>query len=527
MIHTRLRHVAWLIGAVFVLTVCAPSATAPSTTGGAGTAAGPARGGTLRVALAEDFATLDPHAPSAGVDRHVMHAIYDPLVDVDEKLAPIPVLAESWTTPDPVTYIFKLRQGVKFHDGTDFDAEAMKWNIDRVLDPATKSQRASELASVKETSVTDKYTLKISLKSPFPGLFAVFADRVLPVSPTAAQKFGADFARNPVGAGPFQFVDWVKGDHLGLKRFEGYWGKDSAGRQLPYLDGVTFKFLTDDSTRLTALRTDNADLADRVAPKDVASVKADTNLVYSEILGPGYNQIYFNTSRPPFDNKALRQAFGYAIDRQAIHRAVYLGTGQVGEAVIPPSHRYTDPGFKFFGETANLDMAKRKLAEGGKPTGYEFNFEVFNAPLDLQLAELMKAQLQQVGIVAKIMPSESSALITRLTSRAHDYFTFRSSFVGRVDMDVAMHPAFTCGGSSNYMEYCNAAVDQLLNKARSSTNDDERKELYRQAQKIIVEDAPLVIMHYDALGRGLRKSVAGFVPIPDGILRFRDISLAK
>ena len=485
----------------------------------------PERGGILRVALPEDFATLDPHMPSAGIDRHVMHAIYDPIVDVDEKLSPIPVLAESWSTPDPVTYLFKLRRGVKFHDGTDFDAEAVKWNIERVLDPATRSQRASELASVREVTVVDKYTVRIALKAPFPGLFAVFADRVLPVSPAGVRKYGADFARNPVGTGPFQFVEWVKGDHLRVQRFDGYWGKDAAGRQYPYLEGIDFRFLTDDSTRLSALRTGTVDFADRIQPKDVGTVKADSNLIYIEILGPGYNQIYMNTRRAPFDNRALRQAISYAIDREAIHRVIYLGTGRIGEAAIPPSHRYWDSTFTIYGRKANQTLARNKLIEGGRPSGFEFPLEVFNAPLDIQLAELIQAQLQEVGIVARIVPSESSTLITRLIRR--DFNTFRASFVGRVDMDVAMHPAFTCAGSSNYMNYCNSEVDSLLDRARSSTDDNARKQLYRQAQRIIIAEAPLVIMHYDALGRGLRRTVQGFRPIPDGILRFEAVYITK
>src|SRR5262247_1823379 len=196
-------------------------------------AAEPKRGGTLRVGFYIEAATMDPHLSGSKIDRQVYHNIYEPLVTLDVKLGIKPALAESWQQPDPRAIVFKLRQGVKFHDGTDFNAEAAKFNFNRMKTEA-KSVRKGELANVDSVDVVDAYTIKLNLKKPDAALLATLTDRAgMMVSPKVVQERGGELERNAKGAGtgPFEFVEWVKDDHLLIKRNEAYWNKQAG----PYL----------------------------------------------------------------------------------------------------------------------------------------------------------------------------------------------------------------------------------------------------------------------------------------------------
>ena len=319
-----IRGGAWLAAAlVAVLAMAVP-----------GSAQDPQRGGTLRVGLLGDFTTMDPHMSTSTEDRDLYYQLYKPPLALDANLKITPELAESWEQPDAVTYVFRLRKGVKFHDGSDLTAEAVKWNFDRILNPATGSIRRSELASIKSVDVVDPLRVKSStLKEPDATLLAALSDRAgMIVSPAAVEKHGKDFARYAVGTGPFQFVEWVKDDHLTVRRFPGYW---KAG--LPYLDEVVYKGIPDNTVKLTALRTGTLDLIDDLPPKDIAATRANPKLRVVETPGLGYRRIELNHTRPPFNNKALRQAVAWAINRDAIHRAVFFGAGAPAQGPISPS----------------------------------------------------------------------------------------------------------------------------------------------------------------------------------------------
>src|SRR5215472_348402 len=254
---------------------------------------GPKMGGTLHVAQETEINTLDPNTSGLVVEREIYYNMYDSLLGIDAKLNFVPELATTWKYTDPQTLVLTLRKDVKFQDGTDFNADAVQFNLDRYrtsTDPA--AARKSDLASVQSVEVTDPSTVTIHLKRPDATLLAAMVDRAgMMLSPTAIKQLGPGLAQAPVnaGSGPFAFVEWKRDDHLTLKRNPNYWRKDSSGRSLPYLDQVVYRPMTDLNALLAALKTGDVDFVRTVAGKDVDGVKADSTLVYRDVPTLGFN----------------------------------------------------------------------------------------------------------------------------------------------------------------------------------------------------------------------------------------------
>lgn len=481
-----------------------------------GAQAAPKAGGTLNVGVAADAATLDPHMSGSSFDRQLFHALYNPLVNIDKDLRIVPDLAESWEAPDPATYVFRLRKGIRFHDGAELTAEVAKWNFERMM--GEKSQRRSELTPVDHIEVLDPVTFRIKLKTPFAPFLSLLTDRAgMMVSRAAVEKHGADFVTHPVGTGPFSLVEWVRKDHVTLKKFPGYFKPG-----LPYLDGLNFRVISDDSVKLTNLRTGAVDIIDAIPPKDVGTVKRDGQLVFTESAGLGYSDIILNVKRAPFASTALRQALAGAVDRDAIHRVIFFNTGRPAQGPVAPSHFAYDPAFApFKGDAAHV---KAKLAEGGEPTGFAFPMKVINTPLQIQIAQLIQAQAREAAIDIKIELLDFTTLLSQL--RAKDFAAILIWWSGRIDPDGNMFPQFITGGAFNDGSYSNPAVDKALTTGRTSLDPKVRAAAYREAQKLIAEEVAMVFLHHDAILIGHRKNVQGFVNLPDGMLHLERVFLS-
>ena len=480
----------------------------------------PQRGGTLRVGLQGDFTTLDPHMSTSAEDRHLYYQLYSPLVGLDANLRIVPELAESWEQPDSLTYIFRLRRGVKFHDGTDLTADVVKWNFERMLDPATGSIRRSELGNVKSVDVTDAHTIRVNLKQPDAALLATLADRAgMMVSRAAVERHGKDFARNPVGTGSFQFVEWVKDDHLTVRRVPGYW---RAG--LPYLDEIVYKPIPDHTVKLTALRTGALDLIDELPPKDLGGTKANPKLRVIETPGLGYRRIELNHTRPPFNNKAIRQAVAWAINREAIHRAVFFGTGALAQGPIPPRSWAYEP-LAGYGGTPDLAKAKEKLAEGGQPNGFRFVLNIVNTPVAQKQAEIIQDNLKKAGVDMEIALLEVGAFDEK--RRATQFDGAEGLWSGRADPDGNMYAHLITGGTNNWGKYSNPRLDELLRGARSASQQSERKRLYGEALRIVIDEVPVIFLHHDAWTKAWEARVQGYAEIPDGRMRLERVWLGR
>ncbi len=512
-------------GSAPAATTGAAPTTAPATVSGAPTtaatqaaSAGPVKkGGTVKAEINSDVQNLDPMPSTLLVDRQVLYNVYDSLVAIDKDLNIIPSLAESWQTPDPKTYIFKLRQGVKFHDCTDFNADVVKWNIERYLTDK-KSLRGPEIGFIQTVEVVDPYTVKFNLKAPFAPLMANLVDRAgMMVSPKAVDAGGADFTRKPLGAGTgaFKFVEWVKDDHITLERNPNYWKKDAAGNQLPYLDKITYRPIVDGTVALANLRTGDVDVSHYLPAKDFESIKSGKELVLQSTPGLGYSSIALNVQAEPFNKKELRQAFAEAIDRDQIVKIVLFGVGQAAYGPIAPSSWAFDPNFKPY--TGNPAKAKEYLKAGGKPDGFTCEMKITSGdPQTAQLAQLVKDQVAKAGITMNLVQLDYPTLVA--DTQAAKYQASLTGWSGRIDPDGNLYNQLHTGTPNNL--YSNPQLDDLLDKARAESDQGKRKELYQQALRIIADDVPSVYYNYPLSVLLTRPAVQGMTLYPDGIMRF-------
>ncbi|MDQ6675270.1 MAG: ABC transporter substrate-binding protein [Chloroflexota bacterium] len=495
-----------------------PSASGAATSTSAGA---PKPGGTLRMALGTDVTLLDPVMSGSKLDRQVYHNLYDPLLVLDDKLGIQPNLAESWQTPDPATLILKLRQGVKFHDGTEFNSEAARINFDRMAnDP--KSVRKGEVANIASTEAVDPLTLKINLKNPDSSLLATLTDRAgMMVSPAAIQKLGADLQHDATGAGtgPFQFIEWIPDDHVVLKRNDAYWNKSGG----PYLDQIRYRPIPDDTVKLQSLQGGEIDALDYLAPRTVALAKADSNLATIDVPSLAAFWYMLNTTKPPFDNKALRMAVTYALDAEAIVKGVYLGVGVAANGPISPSSWAYDDTIKPVAR--DLAKARAMLAEGGRPDGFTFTFTIVNTPFGVQEAEVVKAQLAEAGITCNVQPVDAAGQLAAGNGKTFEMTTYAWS--GRPDPDGNTYQFFhtTPGVSLNWSGISNPQLDQLLEQTRQVTDHAERKKLYSQAIQILHDEAPAVFIVHPVEPKAMSPKLQGYTAVPDGMLRFKDVWL--
>ncbi len=474
----------------------------------------PKKGGTIRVGLYMDAVTMDPHFSGSKVDRLIYFNIYNTLVRLGPKLEILPDLAESWETPDPTTYVFKLRKGVKFHDGTDFNADAVKVNFDRMMNPDNKSLRRGEVTSIEAVQVVDPFTVKLKLKQPNSALLATLTDRAgMMISPAAIDKYGKDLARNPVGTGPFTYVQWQKDDHILLKRNEAYWDKGK-----PHLDQVRYRVVLDDSVKVNALKAAELDIIDYVQPKDVAGLKSDASLNTVDVPSLAVWWFWLNTTKPPFDKKALREAFAYAIDIETIVKRIYLGVGVPANGPISPASWAYDSAIPF--RKRDVAKAKQKLTEGGKPQGFKFSFEANNVPVDLQVLQVVKAQLAEIGIDMDIQLVNTAKQIADTVAK--NYEATSAQWSGRPDPDGNTYNHFYRNAGMNYGGYDNPRVNELLDKARAVSGQAERKQIYSEIVRILNEDVPCIFLWHPVEPKAMLKKVQEYPPIPDGMMRFGD-----
>jgi peptide/nickel transport system substrate-binding protein len=524
------RAVAILAALAIVLGACTGT-TSGGPTASAATGAKAASGGSVTFAMNSDISNMDPMLSGLFVDRHLMYAMYDSLVRVTPKGEIIPWLSALPTvSADGKSYVFKLRTDVKYHDGTTFDAESVKWNLDRYR-TTKESLRLGELAPVDTVTVVDPATVRVDLKTPSAPFLSVLVDRSgMMLSRKTVEAGGADFTRKAfkAGSGPFILTEAVKDDHYTFQKNPDWWQKAANGDKLPYLDTVIIKPITDGDVRLTNVRTGNVQATNAVTGKDVPTVKGDSTLVYQEIAGIGYNSLVPNRAKTfLFEEPRYIKAVSLAMDRaELLAKGPAQGVGQVAYGPIAPSHFAYDAGFKPF-EKPDIAAAKKLVTDVGKgPLKFELLVSSGDAAT-LQFALLLKSQLEKAEITMDIKTLLFNEIVTLQQQHKHPGMTL-IGWSGRIDPDGNVYDFNYTGRPNNDSSYSNKDVDALLDQTRTSTDQAKRKELFIKAQQtFVVDDPSRVFYSFNAAQLLTAKAIQGFDVYPDQLPRFQTVWLKK
>jgi len=480
----------------------------------------PAAAQTLRIALQEDPDTLDGAKNWSFVGRNVMTSICDKLVDIAPDASIVPMLATGWeTSADGKAITFKLRPGVRFHDGEPFDAAAVKFSLDPAL-TLPDSRRKSEISAIKDVEVVDDLTVRVEMATPFSPLLAQFADRAgIMVSPKAAQALGDQFGNKPVCAGPYRFVERVAQDRIVLERFADYWDKEHY-----FIQRIVFLPMPDATVRFANLRAGQLDMIERLSPTDIDTLRKSDKLAVSAITGLGYQGITFNIANGPRAanpfgrDKRVRAALDLAIDRKILNEVVNGGEFQIGNQAVPPTSFYYDQALPV--PPRDVEGAKALLKEAGV-TNPTITLLVPNADGDRQSAEVIQSMAREAGIEVKVQLTE---FITML-QQAHDG-TFDADYVGwsgRIDPDANIHTLLGCKVPGNDGHYCNQEIETLLQAARLTGDRDARKKAYEGVARILADERPIIYLWHQKWIWGLSADLKGYVPYPDGLIRLRDV----
>ncbi len=483
---------------------------------GAGLAlAQPKYGGTLVAGMQTDPVGLDPHITNATSTRNMLENVYDTLVMFDSSLQIVPGLAESWeVSDDGLTWTFHLRQGVTFHDGDPLKASDVVFSINRIKDPAVASPRADDFAVVSDIQAPDDSTVVMTLSEPFSPLLSKLAASLNVIVSEDVVKANGDLQNVVVGTGPFRFVEYVPQTRLVLERNPDYWGADADGNQLPYLDGIVFQFYPDPTARTTAIQTGNADFIEYVPAADVELLRADPNVEVVGGLSANFRSIYFNVERPPFDDVNVRRAIAYAIDEQAIVDLALFGTGGVPATgtTIPASNYYGITDSPYVGR--DLEAARAALAASAYPDGFEFDLYVTSTYDFLRTpAEVIQANLADIGITANIVAEDWSIYLPKALDG--DFAATILGESGQSDPDDFLFNVFYTDNGGNLGNFSDAELDALLEQGRRVADQEERREIYRQAQERILDLVPHVFLFHSSQFEALRSDVEGFEHFPN------------
>ena len=475
----------------------------------------PRRGGTLTLGFEDNTKTLDPTYSIQISERRVLYLLYNTLVAIQPDFSLKPELATSWTVENEGRrYVFQLQPNVRFHDGTPFDAEAVRFNIERRLDETIASPQRSQLRPVIEgVEVLSPLAVAINLRAPHPGLLGDLADRAgCMVSPVAAQKFGPDFGRNPVGTGAFKLRSWTQGTSIALDRNPDYW---ESGK--PYLDAIVFRSIPNSIIGLQRLIVGEVDHVDGLAPDGLRQLEGKPGIVVQQSRVGRWYTLQYQVDKPPFDNLKLRQAMAHALERERINAITMEGRATLANGPTPPGLWWSSPDNVTY--AYDPERAKALLAEGGIAPGAAITLTVPSDPLYRRITQLVAEQLGAVGLRVTLAPVALSESYARTVSRAINFVP--TYWTQRADPDGLYYILFHSKGFANTTGYSNPEVDRLLEEARRTLDQGERRGLYASAKDQIMRDLPYLPLYYSADFAAISRKVNGFEWMPDSVPRFR------
>lgn len=534
-----MRLVPWLLALAMLVSACgqAPTSTltppatevpsetkttpaveAPSTT----PMPAPVKGGTIRRALASEPPTLDPHGPQGSGQNVILPYIFDTLVFRDADNTYKPYLAESWeVSADGLSWTFVLREGVLFHDGTPLDADAVAFTFERFKERGQANPLAADVMNITSIEVPDARTVVFHLSEPM----ATFLDTLaMPyagiISPSAAQKAGEEFGGHPVGSGAFRLAEWQAGVSITLERNPDYhWpppAVENAGP--PHIEKAVFSFIPVANTQVSAMQAGEVDIVFINEPAQIEKLRDDENVDLHEITLNSLIYLGFNCQRPPFDDVRVRQALSHAVNKAEIIQGALGGFGEEAVAFLPPTLLGFDPTLKDYALNYDPEKAVALLEEAGFTRGEDGTWArdgqtlqasllTSTRPPNETIATILQAQLAAIGVPVDIQQLDARAAQNAASAGEHDLLLWRYDWN---DPDVLnIYLSSPRIGNTNRVFYSNPTVDELLAQGKRELDAAKRHEIYVEAQKILLEEAPLQPLYVPKDMIAIRKAVQG------------------
>ena len=469
----------------------------------------------ISIAMKADPKTLDPQKSIDTMSNKSITLIYDTLLDLDENLNLKPNLAESWERLDDCNVVFHLKKGVKFHNGEELKAEDVKFTLERA---ASSPQTLYLFKPITKVTVIDDYTVQVTTDKPFGALLNnLAAVQGGIVSKKAVLEYGDDYVNHPVGTGQYKLKEWLPGNRI---VFEGF--KD-AYQGAPNFEELTYLTIPEVSNRMIALETGEVDVAFDIGIMDKETIENSNNLELVEVESPALLYLGFDQTNPIYQNKKLREAIAYAIDNQTFVDVVFRGSAVAGDSPLPKASPAYNGNVKKYNQ--DIEKAKKLLAEAGYPNGLDIELWCMDDGPRVDMCVIIQDQLKKIGINVEIKIFEFGAYVskTALPNKELYFLSWNSSGDG----DVALYPLFHSsqhGAPGNRSFYSNKEVDKLLDKARVSVDEEERKSLYKEVQNILQEDLAIYALAYPKINLAKNKELKSLIFKKNGDIDITNLS---
>ncbi len=482
----------------------------------------PKKGGIYTFGTGQGFTTLDPHKPGLLNDQNLFNALWNGLVKMTENMEVIPDLAERWENPDPLTYVFYLRKGVKFHNGREMTADDVVFTLDRIADPATGSRWAPfSLPHYDHAEAVDQYAVKLVNKNPFPAQIA----NLTKVKIVAKENVDA-IGEHPIGTGPFLFKEHVQDDRVVLERFPDYWDAENV-----HLDGVILKTVKDPTAIVQALKAGGVDSVWQMSTREADGVASDPDLeLYTSKQHAVVQQLMVDNAQPPFNDPRARKALSYATDREAINEVAFFGYFEPHwyDVPLPSNHPYFNPDIPK--AEYDLQKAKELFEAAGVTRKSKLTYQAISTtnPEWVVVGEILQQSLAEIGITVEIekldlaawrdvfVPADQKSWPARIISNGN---------VGHADPSTFFTNFQKV--STNFNHYQNGQVQELLDKAATAIDPEERKSLYFQAQMLMAEDPPCPFPYVQHGLYGKTKALKNFYAESDWVPHFENAWLDR
>jgi peptide/nickel transport system substrate-binding protein len=501
-----MRRSAAVVAAVVALLVAASCSPAQRVDLGQGS-------GNLIAAIAGEPDQLDPQKTSAYFSFEVLENVFDTLVEPDANLEMRPALAESWTvSPDQLVWNFHLRKGVTFQDGSPFTADDVVYSYRRIIDE--KLANVDKFSAVTDVSAAGEDTVLIRVEHPTPNLLTNIGGFKGMAIVSRKNVESGQIATHPVGTGPFAFVSQTSGDSIVLKANPDYWGG------APKVPGVTFEFITEPSTALSALQAGEIDWTDSVPTQRISQLKGDDSLKLAVTPSNDYWYLALNEARAPWNDPRVRQAIAYGIDRQSIVQATSYGSATANQLAIPEGNPWYTPYDRYRYDT---DQAKRLLDEAAAHPEKMDMLVTSEYPETVTAAQVIADNLAPLGITVNIRTVDFATWLDEQNSGHFDMLMM--GWLGNIDPDDFYYAQHHTDGSSNAQKFSNPEVDRLLDAGRVETNRQVRQKDYAKAATIIADQVSYLYLYNPSVIQAWSTRLSGYDARRDGAVRFRTASL--